>query len=264
MSSNSDHLQRYLDSADEIATEIRQLDPDAYKLLKECVDHIQALSTSKQLNPVSMNLAVNSFFILLSAVRTAISGHPAAVPIGLRTSLESAAYSLLTTENEGLAEVWLKRHKSKEALRLSRRTFSSAVKDAAKVIGRSNSDLEFYVLGLYEAAIDYGAHPNPRAMLGHLSFEDLEEFTQFNFGCLYGWGAKTGAGLIACLDYAIAVIVLLATAAQESPLPDSTCTLINSLMDRKNACADELNGAPIQYQSEIYSQIDPGEKSDVE
>lgn len=53
--------------------------------------------------------------------------------------MEAACYAYLMKDNEDLEKVWLDRHTSPEALKKSRKAFTSAVKEAATGIGAGKS-----------------------------------------------------------------------------------------------------------------------------
>jgi hypothetical protein len=69
----------------------------------------------------------------------ALSGHAAATFPLFRTAMEAACYAYLMKDNEDLEKVWLDRHTSPEALKKSRKAFTSAVKEAATGIGAGKS-----------------------------------------------------------------------------------------------------------------------------
>lgn len=73
---------------------------------------------------------------------------------------------------------------------------------------------------MLDAAIDFGAHPNIKSVFGHVRIlEDVPEDPYFrvNLAGLYGadhW--ETYRTLIGCLDFALAIAVVL-TRALENP-----------------------------------------------
>ncbi|UZE21844.1 hypothetical protein LOY67_17510 [Pseudomonas sp. B21-056] len=250
------HLKKYLNSADETSTEILAAKPGILLLAGECVELIQGLIQSCEINLAARSLAANSLFVYLAGIRIALSGHPAAVSIPLRTSLESACYALLVVRNESLVNTWLCRHRSEKDLKAQKKAFAAAVPTAAAFIEKIDSDAAMLIKALYEAAIDFGGHPNPRAMQGHVMVNESND-ELIDFGCLYGWGTYTGGSLTQCVEFGIAIAVLLAATVEDHPLFRPSSTVLGELMRRKNEFAEQINGSPIQYGEDMYNKLDP-------
>jgi hypothetical protein len=191
------------------------------------------------LGPAPALTSMNAFMLWLAAVRTAASGHAAAVFPLLRTSLESACYAFLIKDEPDLASVWLERHASPEKMKLCRKRFTSAVKDVAAAIEREQPDGGAWILEAYDLLIDFGAHPNVKSVLGHLVFEEDrgDEYHRMNLVGVYGpESIETQRALLACLDVGLATAVVL-TRAQLNPTQAHQDELA-ALNDAKNGLVD--------------------------
>lgn len=253
-------LLRYLQTADETAAEIQHSDHEAFLLLEECADYLDTLLDSgmSEFDDVVWPLAANAQFLFLSAVRTALSGHLTAIFPQLRTSLESACYALVTSTDAKTARLWGQRNKSKNKRSLHRAAFSSAVTHAVKIIGEKCNVMDQYISGLYETSIDYGGHPNPRSIVRHIR-TSKEDPRRVGIGCLYGLGSQVDTGLMACLDFGAGIIYLLRVSMRLDPFPGNNDSFLAVFMARKMACADRLNGAPIEYSEDMYEPLDPSD-----
>jgi hypothetical protein len=129
------------------------------------------------LNPKTL---IAPFFLLRShasfrgAAGFAMAGQVAEAFVMTRSGLEHASYGLLIANDMSLAETWLRRHDDENALKKARKSLdhrslvnSIAAKDQklAKLYGK-----------LYQDAIDFGAHPNERAITGNMKMtEELDQ-----------------------------------------------------------------------------------------
>lgn len=96
-----------------------------------------------------------------------------------RLCLEYAGYALLMNNDSSLKDVFFKRHESEEYKRKSSRSFSVAnIYSAIKTFDEKLADL---YKNLYERCIDFGAHPNDRAIRLNADMRqenDVEVFRQ--------------------------------------------------------------------------------------
>jgi len=163
----------------------------------------------------SFLLAVNSFMLLNAALRTAISGHQAAIFPVLRTALESACYSFLVNQRSDLQKIWSTRHSTEETLKLCRKEFNSAVNKTALEINKLSFikvDFGSFIIDCYQNAIDFGAHPNEKSILPHVHLSSRISETSYaaELGCLYkSTSPFTVQSLVACLDFCDAISVIL-------------------------------------------------------
>jgi hypothetical protein len=179
-------------------------------------------------------LFMNAYQMFLGATRMALSGHPAAVFPLLRTALESASYGYLMEQQPALAEVWGNRHRSEADKKACRNSFT--FEKAIRGLGARAPDIERLAKDAYEGAIDYGAHPNPKGVFGHVSInEDRPDgMVAVTHTSLYGSSHhETFRGICACLDFGLAIIgiIVLSNPAATGELQEE----LQSLNDAKEA-----------------------------
>lgn len=238
-------LDHYLDTADGIAAEVRRENGPVLDLLRDFHSYFarKLWRGDNGLPPAAAMLSMSAFLTYLAGIRVAISGHAAAVFPVLRTALESACYAYLIAKSPELAEVWLRRHDDGESLKSCRRAFDGAVRKVAADVDREQAGGGAWLLEAYEVAIDFGAHPNIKGVVGHARMEeevDDDPFLRVSIAGLYGadhW--QTFRGLVACADYALAIAVVLTRALAS---PDAVHQEeLQRLNDRKNALAGTLS-----------------------
>ena len=184
-------------------------------------------------------LAMHAFMIYMGALRVAFSGHTAATFPLLRTALESACYAFLIGENAALERIWLNRNSSDEALRLCKREFTPAVRRTANALQDKSwiaPVTEDWINELYDAAIDFGAHPNAKSILPYLEVDENrgDGHVAVSLTSLYGPEAhSTSRGLVACLDHGLAIAVILASCV-DSPSKAAIASIneMNELKER--------------------------------
>jgi hypothetical protein len=187
-----------------------------------------------------MVLSMNAYMLFLAGVRVAMTGHVAACFPVLRTALESACYGFLIAKDADLSAVWADRHKDADSKKVCRKAFGSAVTDVAKLVEREQPGGGQWLSDAYDAAIDFGAHPNIKSVFGHVRIlEDVPEDPYFrvNLGGLYGsdhW--ETYRMLIGCLDFALAIAVVLTRALDNPDLEHEK--QLQALNDEKNRVAE--------------------------
>lgn len=149
-----------------------------------------------------MFLSLNAYTVWTSAVRMALTGHEAAVYPLLRTAVESACYALVITRRPRLGVIWSARHDGEAERKASRKAFTPAVSDAADELEKFQPGSGKFVLELYEASIDFGAHPNTRAVMNHV--HDLAsggEQEGFGVGSIYpGDSLQVFRALVAVIE----------------------------------------------------------------
>jgi len=124
-----------------------------------------------------------AFFLLrahsafLAGTHLGMSGQTAETYASLRLCLENALYGLYLSQNPGSRATWLRRHKSEEARQRVKSEFTNQ-----KLFGhlRALDGKEAVVAKhLYERCIDYGAHPNERALTVSLKRETRADAVEF-------------------------------------------------------------------------------------
>lgn len=113
-------------------------------------------------NPLVAAMVHRSHSAFLASCRLAMSGQAVETFPLLRSCLEYALYALHINENSTFADVWLRRHDNDESLREVRRVFKH-VRVMETLLNR-DAALHEDISGLYERTIDFGGHPNERAV----------------------------------------------------------------------------------------------------
>jgi hypothetical protein len=167
---------------------------------------------AKDFRPTPAMLAMNAFMLFLGGIRIAMTGHAVAIFPVLRTALESACYAFLMVDDHALEEIWSSRHKDATSRMRCRRKFQSAVRETSVKLNALQAGSGDWIFEAYESAIDFGAHPNARSVLTHVSLEPHEDdaFHRLSLVGLYGsesW--ETSRSLVACMDYGMAIAVVL-------------------------------------------------------
>lgn len=105
-----------------------------------------------------------------AACGTSMAGQVPETFVLLRSCLEYSGYALLIKHKPDLEMVWLRRHSGGDALSKIRAAFkASNAKNAIKLIYPGLGD---WYSDLYESAIDFGAHPNPKGILPIIKSDD--------------------------------------------------------------------------------------------
>lgn len=87
----------------------------------------------------------------------------------LRACLEYALYALHINANPALGEVWVRRHDDAASLRRVRQEFTHTAVIAT--LEAKDANLHPVIQQLYERSIDFGAHPNERAITGSMTIQ---------------------------------------------------------------------------------------------
>lgn len=233
-----DGLSAYLAAADETAAEILASNNAMMATLRTYDRYFrESLWNNQEPDTVPLVLWLNAYQLFLASVRIALSGHPAAVFPVLRTALESAAYGSLMKKRPELQDVWIKRHGSAAENKACKNAFkfSTAI---ASIEDRSPDICKLAILA-YDGAIDYGAHPNIKGVLGHVSLTDVQDGRQIAVlhASLYGaHHIETIRGLCACMDFGFAIIGVIALSSEN--FTGSIITDLQSLNDAKNEASE--------------------------
>lgn len=174
----SDPLVAYLAAADDVQAEAMQALPvwmDVYRELDE-IWRLELFEGATGAAPVASSLCVQSFFFWLASVRVALSGHSSATYPLLRTSLEAACYARRIAQDGALARVWLDRERDAAGRKACIKAFGSAVAEVARSF-EDEPSFATSIREMYDAAIDFGAHPNPRGILEQIEMENTDGHT---------------------------------------------------------------------------------------
>lgn len=97
-----------------------------------------------------------------AACQLAMNGHiTESFPV-LRACLEYSLYALHINRNPELGEVWFGRHEDEESLKAIKQEFT--IRNVKDTLRNTDEKLSQIVDELYERTIDFGAHPNERAI----------------------------------------------------------------------------------------------------
>lgn len=169
-------------------------------------------TASPTLAPVELFLFVNAYFLLLASLRTAASGHVAAVFPSIRAALESSCYAFLISRKRELSAVWTNRDRSHDDRKACRKPFSSAATDVAKILRiEGHESTSKMVTQMYEDSITFGAHPNPISVLKHIENrpDDGNDFWKFNLTCIYDKDSFEGKhAIFSCIEYGIVLAAI--------------------------------------------------------
>lgn len=167
---------------------------------------------------VPMFLGINAFTLWTGGVRIALTGREAATYPLLRTALESACYALVIARRPHLATVWSARHDGQAQRKACRKAFSAAVGEAADLAEAIYPSSGEFIVDLYDATIDMGAHPNTRAVMSHVHTEPgASDEVRLGVGSIYPGNSlpvarallrviETGRGLSMALTAALPVL----------------------------------------------------------
>jgi hypothetical protein len=148
----------------------------------------------------------------------AFSAHRAGVMVSLclptdgyalqRSCLENAGYARLIADDERLSESWLRRDDNEESKKLIRRTFTqTAIRDS---IAAKDTKLSEVYQALYERSIDFGAHPNEKAVTSSLVKGSLKTKT-VQFKLLTGDGVALDHSLRSAAQVGICALKVIGT-----------------------------------------------------
>ena len=115
-----------------------------------------------------------------------------------------------------------------------------------------------WVMALYEASIDFGAHPNQKSVVGHLTDGGTvdDEFQMFELTGVYGHDSwEVNRALLACVETGQAVAFMLAACADQHALLNERIEVLQAWIDRKNEVVEEIKGGPIEYDGPLYCSV---------
>jgi hypothetical protein len=178
-----DRLSKLLDDLHEnqIASSVNM--PDEYEKLREIDDCFFTIGSHLN-NP---NPMFPAFFMLrchsalCAAFQLVLGGQNAETYVMTRSALEYAAYRNLISLDEQLAITWLKRHDGQAAFGEQLAAFTA--KKLREGLEKREVSLAAKWQTHYQQAIDFGAHPNERAITGSMEkvVGDSETYWQQNF-----------------------------------------------------------------------------------
>lgn len=241
----------------------KEIRNDFYEIIiqvKKC-DYIIASSIHGMRTHESLTAAANAHSLFLVAFDLAQSGHFTAIFPLFRTALESAIYGYLFNCEEGLSEKWKKRQLSEDDFNSNKKAFTAAVKRFRGYLQRhdeksGDTPYEQYIMNLYDAAIDFGAHPNPIGLLNNISLESEGNNIKFSYDYLRTDHKDILKALSACLDYGIAIAAInhLSHIFNNSEHPRLDSIFLDFIKEN-NRIIDKLNGSPLGFEHRYYNRI---------
>lgn len=237
-------IDAYMAAANATTLELLASDNSMVSLLREYDIYLREnLWQGHQLSPLPLMLSMNAYQLFLAGSRMALSGHCAAVFPLLRTSLESAAYAGLMMHKPQLENVWIQRHGSEKENVACRKEFT--FKKAVEPLKERAPDIYELALLVYENAIDYGAHPNIKGVLSHVTIGDQREDNclAFSHASLYGTThIETLRALCACLDFGFTIIGIITLSSPRDG--NSLLADLNRLSAAKNEVTERYCPVP--------------------
>ncbi|WP_256849156.1 hypothetical protein [Pantoea sp. Ft+CA_17] len=250
MKINAESLSVYLKVTSENIDDHCKQPPDLMHMVNQMDEIFQneIFAHEYDVSVIAGFLAMNSYTILLSAIRQGLSGHTVTIFPLVRTALESACYAYLIAHDKELEGMWLNRNKSNSALEKCRKNLT--VQKAKTRLMFLSPEMANFVKQLYDESIDHGAHPNRKAVFKHLSNngEVVEEFHSFTLNGVYGANSwNVNYSLLVCTEYGQAIAFLLAACARKHPLIHDRIEVFQNWLDKRAQIAEELNGVEIDY-----------------
>lgn len=234
--------------------------PHAVAHLKKCDELI--LSTLQGLGCTQSHMAAfHAHSLYLASCNLVLGGHLSAIFPLLRTAMESAIYGYLFNKEPGLSEAWLGRHDDDKGFENSKKSFATAVKRFRGHLqehdAHSNgTPYEEYIMGYYDAAIDFGAHPNPIALTNGATVDVNDNYTIFKYDYLRIDYGSVIQGLTAAHEYG--QVIAMINHFSHMCVNQKALGLDEVFMDfvkETNSIADKLNGTPIGFESRNYSRV---------
>ena len=233
---------------------------EAIAHVRKC-DHLILASTENLGSVEALSAAVHAHSLYLAACDLARSGHFSAMFPLMRTAMESAVYGYLFNTEEGLIDKWRNRHVTPECFNESKQAFTRAMtrfRTSIQKHDQHSGDTPYteLLMSLYDAAIDYGAHPNPIALTNNMSVSVEDNQIKFSYDYLRTDLVGIRQGFFACFDYgmAIAVINHFSRMVIDPTLPGLDATFVQFYRET-NAVSDKLHGEPIGFKNRYYDRI---------
>jgi hypothetical protein len=144
----------------------------AYAILREIDDclFLAASNLNQPQDVLGAILLIRSHSAYRAACATATATQIPESYVLQRSALEYAGYALYIPQNPGLGEAWLRRHEDAMALRKVRDSFTAS--KVEKSVADTDAKLGAIYKQLYQSTIDFGGHPNERAVSGSLAKDE--------------------------------------------------------------------------------------------
>ena len=135
-------------------------------------------------DPFAPNFLHRSHSAFLASCRLSMSGQAAETFPQLRSCLEYALYALHINENPTLSKDWVRRHENEDSLKKAKQSFRHG--DVMKTLLARDIALHKSLSDLYQRTIDFGGHPNQRAVSSSLAMRKESDTTVVRNQFLHG------------------------------------------------------------------------------
>ena len=119
-----------------------------------------------------------SYGCYLASVRISSSGQFTESFVMFRACIENALYGYYINEHPKLKNIWIERHKSKDAEKLVRDNFR--IGDIFNFLRTQEPKVGPLIKDMYDKSIDFGAHPNVHSIGCNLQYIEDERKTVMN------------------------------------------------------------------------------------
>jgi len=182
---------------------------NAYRLISNIDDIYHGLGenliNTKQVIPAMLYLRAHSAY--RAGVRLALSGEVAESFLLGRSCIEYSLYAFHISSTQEAGTIWLQRHESEEIRKQCRREFTH--KNVLATLQSVDSDLAELVADKYEQSIDFGGHPNERAVTSALQFIETDKGINLKQLYLVGDSPSLDHGLQNIADVGLAGLYIL-------------------------------------------------------
>lgn len=150
--------------------------------IDECFSDIERAWTNPA-NLITPLLFIRCHAAFRATCEHAMAGQTVDSFVSLRNLIETAGYALHIHRNPDLGEIWLRRHHDQAGMNAVKREFMiSKVRESIRSTNKAGDDV-FELL--YERSIDFGGHPNERAITGSLKANRIESGSNFRIIMLH-------------------------------------------------------------------------------
>lgn len=256
---------RYIHVSNCIDREFRKHFKEVEMLLEKWDSVVNSSAHILQDNGEAFALALHAHSLFLAAIRLAKSGHSSAVYPLLRTAFEAVTYALLFTQDENLSNIWKNRHKSDDDFKSSKTAFTPAMKKLRAILQEHDktsktTPYENYIMTMYDAAIDFGAHPNPITITNNSTSSDDGRIIKYEY--LNNLDNQMIKSIFACIDFgAILSVIMYLSKVLKNDGAQGLDEKFKPLFEENNLLADKIHGKPLGFENRYYSQVNTHAKT---
>ena len=204
----ADELTRFLETAHQNRWATFANKPIAKRLiaLDACFDKAEKGLINPQ-HKVAALLLLRTHASYRAGCEHAMAGQVVETFIMIRACLESAGYALHMAKTPGADIVWLNRHEDEASLKAARKLIE--IGNVRATILACNQKAAGVFDTLYQTAIDFGAHPNERAVTGSLNIERGKDHAEMQQLFLHGDGPQMDHALISMARAGLCALEML-------------------------------------------------------